>query len=434
MKKIRLLTPGPTPVPERLSLRMARPIVHHRSPEFEAVFARVARGPRLAVPDESRTSLVFASSGTGAMEASFVNFLRKGDTVVVVDGGKFGERWGKFAKAYGVNAVVLKTEWGHPVEPAAVEKALRDHPAGEGRLRPGQRELHGRLPSHPRAGAGDRRGPVRSWWSTPSARSGRCRCRWTSGASTCWSAPVTRRSGFPRGLPSSPRREKAWKLNESADLPRFYFDVKRERENQRKNQTAWTPAITLVEGLDESLAMFREEGLANVFARHERMAKAARAGMQALGLTLFSKSPSSAMTTVVAPDGVDSEKLVKTPLQQYGIKLVGGQDAATGKIFRIAHLGYFDDFDMLVVIGAVERGLHDLGAKIELGAGLAAAQRSFAADLIRVLISDDCRRRRRQSSSASPARRWTSSRASRPRSFARSSAATTRWRCAAPPR
>src|SRR5206468_6609106 len=141
--------------------------------------------------------------------------------------------------------------------------------------------------------------------------------------------------------------------------------------------TAWTPAIALVEGLDESLAMFREEGLENVFARHARMAKAARAGMQALGLTLYSKSPSSAMTTVLAPDGVDSEKLVKHLFTKFGIKLVGGQDAAKGKIFRIAHLGYFDDFDMLVVIGAVERRLHDLGAEVQLVAGLTAAQRSF---------------------------------------------------------
>jgi aspartate aminotransferase-like enzyme len=124
--------------------------------------------------------------------------------------------------------------------------------------------------------------------------------------------------------------------------------------------------------------MYREEGLDNVFARHDRMARAARAGMEALGLTLYSKSPSPAMTTVLSPPGIDSEKLTKHLFAKYGIKLVGGQDAAKGKIFRIAHLGWFDDFDMLVVIGAVERGLHDLGAKIELGAGLAAAQRSFA--------------------------------------------------------
>ena len=127
---------------------------------------------------------------------------------------------------------------------------------------------------------------------------------------------------MPPGIAFLGASEKAWKLNESADLPRFYFDLKRERESQKKNQTAWTPAIALVEGLDESLAMFREEGLENVFARHERMARAARAGMQALGLTLFSKSPSPAMTTVEAPAGVDSEKLVKHLFAKYGIKLV----------------------------------------------------------------------------------------------------------------
>ncbi|HUJ28108.1 MAG TPA: alanine--glyoxylate aminotransferase family protein [Myxococcales bacterium] len=376
MKKIRLLTPGPTPVPERLALRMARPIVHHRSPEFEAVFARAREGLQWLFQTKQDV-LVFASSGTGAMEAAFVNFLKRGDTVVVVDGGKFGERWGKFAKAYGVNAVTLKCEWGSPVEPAAVEKALRENPAAKvvyvqanesstGVYHPVKElaqitaKTEALLVVDAISALGAMPLPMDEW-----------------GIDILVSA-AHKALGLPPGLAFLAASEKAWRLNESADLPRFYFDVRRERDNQRKNQTAWTPAIALVEGLDESLQMYREEGLENVFARHERMAKAARAGMQALGLTLYSKSPSNAMTTVEAPAGLDSEKLVKHLFKQYGIKLVGGQDAAKGKIFRIAHLGYFDDFDMLVVIGAVERGLHDLGAKVELGAGLAAAQRSFA--------------------------------------------------------
>ena len=376
MKKIRLLTPGPTPVPERLSLRMARPIVHHRSPEFEAVFARVREG--LAWLYQTKQDvLVFAASGTGAMEASLVNFLRKGDTAVVVDGGKFGERWGKLAKAYGVNAVTLKCEWGHPVDPPAVEKALRDNPQAKAVYVQANESSTGVY--HPirelaqviaRTGAILVVDAISSLGAMPLPMD-----EW--GIDVMVSAGH-KALGLPPGIAFLAASEKAWKLNEAADLPRFYFDVKRERENQRKNQTAWTPAIALVEGLDESLTMFREEGLENVFARHERMARAARAGMQALGLTLYSKSPSAAMTTVLAPDGVDSEKLVKHLFKQYGIKLVGGQDAAKGRIFRIAHLGYFDDFDMLVVIGAVERGLHDLGAKVQPGAGLAAAQHSFA--------------------------------------------------------
>ena len=376
MKKIRLLTPGPTPVPERLSLRMARPIVHHRSPEFEAVFARVREG--LAWLYQTKQDvLVFAASGTGAMEASLVNFLRKGDTAVVVDGGKFGERWGKLAKAYGVNAVTLKCEWGHPVEPVAVEKALRENPQAKGVYVQANESSTGVY--H----------PIREL-AQVIARTGAILVVDAISALGAMTLPMDdwgidvllsaghKALGLPPGIAFLAASEKAWKLNESADLPRFYFDVKRERESQRKNQTAWTPAIALVEGLDESLAMFREEGLENVFARHERMARAARAGMQALGLTLYSRSPSPAMTTVLAPDAVDSEKLVKHLFKQYGIKLVGGQDAAKGKIFRIAHLGYFDDFDILVVIGAIERGLRDLGAKVQLGAGLAAAQQSFA--------------------------------------------------------
>jgi aspartate aminotransferase-like enzyme len=376
VKKIRLLTPGPTPVPERLSLRMARPIVHHRSPEFEAVFARVREGLGWLFQTKQDV-LVFAASGTGAMEAAFVNFLRKGDTGVVVDGGKFGERWGKLAKAYGVNAVTLKCEWGHPVDPAALTSALRENPQAKAVYVQANESSTGVY--H----------PIREL-AQVTAKTGAILVVDAISALGAMPLPMDewgidvlvsaghKALGLPPGIAFLAAGEKAWKLNESADLPRFYFDIKRERENQRKNQTAWTPAIALVEGLDESLAMFREEGLENVFARHERMARAARAGMQALGLTLYSKSPSSAMTTVVAPDGVDSEKLVKHLFKQYGIKLVGGQDAAKGRIFRIAHLGYFDDFDMLVVIGAVERGLHDLGARVQLGAGLAAAQQSFA--------------------------------------------------------
>jgi aspartate aminotransferase-like enzyme len=374
VKKIRLLTPGPTPVPERLALRMAQPIVHHRSPEFEAVFGRVREG--LAWLFQTKQDvLVFASSGTGAMEASFVNFLRRGDTILVVDGGKFGERWGKFAKAYGVNAVTLKCEWGTPVDPAAVEKALRDNPAAKAVYVQANESSTGVYHPVKELAQVTAKTPALLVVDAISAL----------GAMPLpmddWDIDVLvsachKALGLPPGLAFLAASDKAWKQNESADLPRFYFDARRERDNQKKNQTAWTPAISLVEGLDESLEMYREEGLDGVFARHARMAKAARAAMQALGLSLFSKSPSPAMTTVESP--VDSEKLVKHLFKEYGIKLVGGQDAAKGKIFRIAHLGYFDDFDMLIVIGAIERGLHDLGAKIELGAGLAAAQRSFA--------------------------------------------------------
>jgi len=376
MKKIRLLTPGPTPVPERLSLRMAQPILHHRSPEFEAIFGRVREG--LSWLFETRQDVLMVSaSGTGAMEAAMVNFMRRGDEAICIDAGKFGERWHKMAKAHGLVPVILKVEWGQAVDPAAVKKALAEHPAAKAvfvqanesstgaahpieKLAQVTKDTNAILVVDAISALGAMPLPMDAWGIDVLV-------------SACHKA-----LGLPPGLAFVAANEKAWKLNETADLPRFYFDLKRERENQRKNQSAYTPPITLVAGLDESLAMFKEEGLPGIFSRHERMAKGARAGMLALGLKLFSSAPSAAMTTVVAPDGVDSEKLCKHLFKQYGIKLVGGQDAVKGKIFRIAHLGYFDDFDMLIVVGAIERGLHDLGYKFELGKGLAAAQTAMA--------------------------------------------------------
>ena len=375
MKKIRLLTPGPTPVPERLSLRMAHPIVHHRSPEFEAVFGRVREGLQWLF--QTKQDVVqYAASGTGAMEGAFVNFLKKGDEAIVIDAGKFGERWGKLAKAYGVNAVPIKVEWGSAVAVEAVAKALAEHPKAKavyvqanesstGVYHPIQelaqltKKSDAILVVDAISALGAMSLPMDGWGIDVLV-------------SACHKA-----LGLPPGIAFLAASDKAWKLNETADLPRFYFDAKRERDNQRKNQTAWTPAISLTEGLDESLQMFREEGLEACFARHARLARAARAGMKGLGLTLYSKSPSNAMTTVESPAGFDSEKLLKHLFKAYGIKLVGGQDAAKGKIFRIAHLGYFDDFDMLVVVGAIERGLKDLGHPVALGAGLRAAQQSF---------------------------------------------------------
>ena len=377
MKKIRLLTPGPTPVPERISLRMAQPIVHHRSPEFEQVFARCREG--LSWLFQTRQDVVqLAASGTGAMEASLANFLRRGDEAIVIDAGKFGERWGKLAKSYGVKAVTLKVEWGSAVDPGAVKAALEEHPDAKAVFVQANESSTGVAHPVQKLAQITRDHPAILVVDAISAL-GAFDLPFDAWGIDVMVSGSQKALGLPPGLAFLAASEKAWKLNETADLPRFYFDVKRERDNQRKNQTAWTPAISLVQGLDESLQMFREEGLPACFARHERLARGARAGMQALGLKLYSKAPSAAMTTVLAPEGTDSEKLVKHLFKQYGIKLVGGQDAAKGKIFRIAHLGYFDDFDMLVVVGAIERGLRDLGSSVQLGAGLAAAQAAMAA-------------------------------------------------------
>lgn len=376
MRKTRLLTPGPTPVPDRVLLRMAQPVLHHRSPDFEALFERCRRNLGQLF-GTSQDVLTFVATGSGGLEASLVNFLRRGDKVIVVDGGKFGERFWKIAKAYGCEPVVLKVEWGNAVDPAEVKRALDANPDAKavcvqasetstGVAHPVQ-EIAALTRNHQAITIVDGITAVGVWrvpmdeWGIDVLVSGSQKAMM-----------------LPPGLAFAAASEKAWKLNETADLPRFYFDMKKERDNQRKNQTAWTAAVSLLAGLDEVFKMFEEETLDGVYARHDRMARATRAAVQALGLELYAKSPANSVTTVKTPDGFDAEKLVKLLTKTYGIRMVGGQDQAKGKIFRIAHLGWFDDFDILTAINAVEMACNDLGLKVPRGKGAAAAQEILA--------------------------------------------------------
>lgn len=376
MRKTRLLTPGPTPVPERVLLRMAQPILHHRSPDFEALFERV-RTNLQELFGTKQDVLTFVSTGSGAMEASITNFMRRGDKVIVVDGGKFGERFWKIAKAYGCEPIVLKCEWGQAVDIAEVKKALDENPDAKavcvqasetstGVAHP-VKEIAELTRNHQAITIVDGITAVGVWrvpmdeWGIDILLSGSQKALM-----------------LPPGLAFAAVSEKAWKLNETADLPRFYFDMKKERDTQRKNQTAWTAAVSLLAGLDEVFAIINEEGLDELYARHERMAKASRAAMEALGLELFAKSPAMSVTTVTAPESIGSGKIVKHLNKTYGIRLVAGQDHAKDKIFRIAHLGYFDDFDVLTAVNAIEMTLNDLGYPVPRGKGVAAAQEILA--------------------------------------------------------
>jgi aspartate aminotransferase-like enzyme len=181
---------------------------------------------------------------------------------------------------------------------------------------------------------------------------------------------------LPPGLAFGAASAKAWKARERSDLPKFYFDWKKERDSQVKNQTAFTPPVSLVAGLAEVLRYLKTEGKEKIFGRHEQLARAARAAMVAMGLKLYADRPVVSITTVVSP--VDSDKLVKLLRDKYQVTLVGGQDAAKGKIFRIAHLGYFDDYDIIIAVSAIERALAEMGYPVEFGKGLGAAQAVFA--------------------------------------------------------
>jgi aspartate aminotransferase-like enzyme len=372
-----LLTPGPTPIPQRVALAMAQPIPHHRSPAFERVFAECRQGLQW-IFGTSQEVLIQSSSGTGALEGAIVNLCRRGQPIVYVNGGKFGERWGKIAAAYGLPAHEIRVPWGEAVDPAEARRALAAVPEAAALCVQASESSTG--VAH----------PIREL------------AELTGGTETClvvdavsalgamplpmdaWGIDVLVTASqkalmLPPGLAFSAASSKAWQRIQQADLPRFYFDWRAELAAQRRGQALWTPAISLILGLAEVLRWLREETLEGIYARHDRLGRATRAAMEALGLTLFAKRPAAALTTVNCP--VDSEKLIELLRDKYGVTFVGGQDAAKGKILRIAHLGYFDDFDIVVAVAAIERGLAELGyQKVPFGTGVGAALAVFASD------------------------------------------------------
>ncbi len=376
MAKYRLFAPGPTPIPETVRLRMAEAILHHRTPAFEQVFARVREGLKWIFQTQEEV-LCIAGTGTAAMEGAVVNFLARGDRALYVNGGKFGERWGKLLKAYGCEPLELKVEWGQAVKPEAVESALAKDP--------GIRAVYVQA-CETSTGVAH---PVRDIAALCKSRDTLCV---VDGITAVGVFDVAQdRDGIdvlvsgsqkafmlPPGLAFAGISAKAWKATLRSDLPKFYLSFAAEKKAAVKNQSAYTSAVSLMCGLDESLKLLKEEGLAQVFARHARLATAMRSGMQALGLALYARAPANGVTAACTPDGFDAEKLVKRLRDHYNLTLAGGQDEAKGKIFRVAHMGYYDELDVLTVIAAIESALVDLGAKVPAGAGVAAAQKSFA--------------------------------------------------------
>ena len=379
MIKQYLLSPGPTAVPERVLLRMAHPMIHHRTPQFSAVFAETKRMLE-QVFQTSNDALMLASSGSGAMEAAVTNLCSPGDTIIYVNGGKFGERWGKIAARHGVRAVEIKVAWGEAVDVAEVKAALEAYPDARGVFL--QASETSTTTEH----------PVREV------------ARLTAGMENCvtvvdaitalgvidmpmddWGLDVVISGSqkafmLPPGLAMIALSDKAWKLVETASCPRFYFDLATERKNQQagKDTTAWTPAVSLILGLNEVLKMMFEEGLDNLYARHALLARAARAGVQALGMRLVSSAPATSATGAWVPEGVDGAAFVKYLRDTMGVTFAGGQDHLKGKILRIAHLGYYDVFDIVTAISAIEMALDRFGHPVEMGRGVAAAQAVLA--------------------------------------------------------
>lgn len=376
MKKEYLLTPGPTPLPPQISAAMARPIIHHRTPQFQAILKEASQGLKW-VFQTANDVFILSSSGTGALEAAVVNLLSPADAALVVQGGKFGERWTELCKAYGVNAEVIDVEWGKAVSPEEIKKRLTANPA--------IKAVFITLCETSTGVDNDVQTIAKVVGETSAvlvvdAVSGLGAVDLKTDA---WGVDVVV-AGSQKGLMLPPGLgficvgPKAWKLVETSKTGRYYLDLRKAKKAIDKNDTPWTSAITLIDALNEALKMMQKDGLEYIFNRHKTMADATRAAAKALGLELFAPTAASnGVTAIKLPANIDGEKLVKTMRDTYGVTIAGGQDVLKGKVIRIAHMGYIAESDIICGLACLEKVLTQMGHKFTLGAGVAAAEAVF---------------------------------------------------------
>ena len=377
MIKKYLLAPGPTQVPPDILLAMSHPMIHHRSPDFTPIMEEVREGLKWLFQTQNEV-LIIASSGTGAMEGSISNFVSPGDRILTVNGGKFGERWGKIAKAFGVNATEIMVEWGDSVDPAIIGDHLKKDPSIKGVYVQASETSTG-VAHDVKAIAGI----VRNYPDTIFVVDAITALGVFDIRPDEWGIDILITGSqkalmLPPGLAFASVSSKAWKLNSTARCSRFYIDFKKEQNNILKNTSAYTPAVSLIIGLQHVLRIMKKEGLDNIFARHSLLARATREGMRGFGLNLLPKSsPSDAVTAVKAPEGFDGQLIYKGLREKFGITAAGGQDHLKGKIFRISHMGYSDKFDIIIAISGVEMVLKEMGYAGELGSGVRKAEEIF---------------------------------------------------------
>ncbi|MEG3848965.1 alanine--glyoxylate aminotransferase family protein [Microcoleus sp. herbarium19] len=380
--KSMLMIPGPTPVPEAALLAMAKHPMGHRSKEFDAIFAECTENLKW-LHQTSSDVLSLTVSGTGAMEAGIINFLSAGDRVLVGTNGKFGERWAEVAEAYGLNVEIVKAEWGQALDPenfrekleADTEKQIKaviiTHSETSTGVLNDLETINRHVKAHGEAlimvdavtSLGAANLPMDAWGIDVIA----------SGSQKAYM--------IPPGLGFVAVSPKAWEAYKTAKLPRYYLDLGKYRKEAAKNTTPFTPPVNMFFGLQVTLQMMKAEGLENVFARHKRLMMTARAAVQALGLPLFAadKAASPAITSVMPPAEVDAQKVRTLMRKRFDISLADGQDHLKGKIFRIGHLGFVCDRDILAAISSLEVVLREMGYEgFTPGAGVAAAAKLLA--------------------------------------------------------
>ncbi len=376
MRKNYLLTPGPTPLPPEVLQAQARPIIHHRTPQFQAILKEAAEGLKL-VFQTSGDVYILTSSGTGAMEASVVNLLSPQDTALCIQGGKFGERWTEICKAYGIQAEVIDVEWGKAVDPKEVEKKLKANPAIKAVFATLCETSTGVTNDIAGLGAVVKNSNA---VLVVDAISGLGAIDLKADA---WGVDVVV-SGSQKGLMLPPGlafisvSAKAWEKIAVSKCPKYYFDLKTAKKAWGSTDTPFTPAISLVIALNEALKLMKQDGMEAIFARHHKMAEATRAALKALGIELFAPAAASdVVTSAKVPAGIDGEKLVKVMRDTWGVTIAGGQAEMKGKIFRFAHMGFIEEFDIIVGISCLEKVLAQMGYQFNFGAGVKAAQEVF---------------------------------------------------------
>lgn len=375
--KQRLLTPGPTPVPEETLLELARPVFFHRTPEFRQILAEVLADLQYVFCTKNPV-IPLTSSGTGGLEAAIANCLPAGSKAICLIAGRFGERWRSICKAFGVEPISVTVPYGQAVQPEQLARALADHPDALAVCSTLSETSTG--VAHDVAAFGQLVAKTPAVHVVDAISGlGAMECR-----TDAWNIDICVTGSqkalmMPPGLAFLSVNDKAWQLIERNPAPRaFYFDLKKARAKLETNDTPYTPAHTLIRAMKVSLQKIRAEGIENIWARQARNAAAARAGFQALGLELFAACPADGLTVVKMPPNLDSTAVLGKLEKQYGLKLANGQDNLKGKILRLAHMGHIDQFDILAALSGVELVLQEMGHPVEPGQAVAAAQKVLA--------------------------------------------------------
>ncbi len=377
IKKLRLLTPGPTPLYPKALHAMMGSDVHHRTEDFRTIYRSVLADLK-EVMGTSNDVLILVSSGTGAMEASVSNLFSAGDSVIVCSAGKFGERWAEITKAYGLNTIILSSEYGDSVAPERLEAALKENPGVRGVFVQASETSTGAAHDVKRMAEMVRQteaifviDAITGLGTEPLDIDG-------------WGLDVViggsqKSFMIPPGIAFISLSPKAWAMAETARLPHFYFNLKKEKKNAALGESSWTPNTSLIIALGEALKYIKSLGMDKLVDNAQQLAKATRAAARELGLELFSaNAPAASVTAIRAPQGIDSSLIVKDFRSRFGAIIANGQGSMKGQIFRIAHLGYFDFADLFAVIAELEIILAAHGYPVKFGTGVAAVQQAYA--------------------------------------------------------